>query len=102
MHLDDSVHDGYIPAIDVEDHDFPSAERLPPHVQEQDVPSIECRLHATTEHHHHLQGDPKSLVTLSAAVEGCRMQTQALYEVLCCLRVQEWAKTHAAETSVDS
>ena len=55
MHLDDPVHDGDVPAIDVEDHNLPCAERLSSHVQEQDVPPVECWLHAATEHHHYLQ-----------------------------------------------
>ena len=70
MHLDDPVHNGNVPAVDVEDYHLPCAEGLLSHVQEQYIPPVEGWLHATTEHHHYLQGG--AIILTSAATPAGR------------------------------
>lgn len=48
MNLQDTVHNWDVPVLDLEDHDLANANRRILIVQEQDVSSLECRLHRST------------------------------------------------------
>ena len=48
MHLDDTMYNGYIPIIKIEDHYFPNSHWFVTHVEEKNVASVKARLHAST------------------------------------------------------
>ena len=54
MELDHSMNNGYISPLDIEDYNFSCPERRIASVQEQDVASIESRLHASTQYDNNL------------------------------------------------
>lgn len=64
MDLDQAMDDRYVPAADAEDNNLTRLERLwfgeEAHVEKEDVSSVEARLHATTQHDHHLRIDERS------------------------------------------
>lgn len=55
MDLDNSMHDGYIPAIYIEHHDLPGACWLGSHIKEKDVAPSKPRLHAAAENYNNLK-----------------------------------------------
>jgi len=48
------MHDRNVPPIQIKHYDLPCAYRALAHVQKQDVPSEEARLHGATKYYHHL------------------------------------------------
>lgn len=54
MDLDDSMHDGNVPSINVEDYNLAVSKGGFAHVEEENVTAVKGWLHASTQNHNNL------------------------------------------------